>query len=101
MAVSWLDRSTTAQNFFSYSRIEQARGMGASPTMTSMRRAHSSHILLIGIIGVAGELVEDVQPVSIPLLCNVDEVLLIAYKRSWLSYAFGYVDLRVAAAVEH
>jgi len=75
--------------------------MGASPTMTSMRRAHSSHILLIGIIGVAGELVEDVQPVSIPLLCNVDEVLLIAYKRSWLSYAFGYVDLRVAAAVEH
>jgi hypothetical protein len=70
------------QFFFPHSLIEQARGMGGSSTMTSMRRAHVSHILLIGIIGVAGELVEDVQPVSIPLLCNVFEVLLIAYKRS-------------------
>lgn len=74
--------------------------MGASLTMKSMRRAHMSHILLIGILGVGGEVVQDVQPVSILLLCNVDDSSVDS-KRSWLIYAFGYVDLRAAAAVEH
>jgi len=68
--------------------------------MTSMRRTHISHILLIGIIGVAGELVDDVQPVSIPLLCNVDDGSVDCMQNHGLA-AFGYVDLRVAAAVEH
>jgi hypothetical protein len=44
--------------------------------------------------------VDDVQPVSIPLLCNVDDGSVDCIQDHSLA-AFGYVDLRVAAAVEH